>query len=166
MDTGVALVALLRDSHYTPCSKLQVPGRGWEKGCSQTASQDYTDDLGVMNSVESLAKITEEVIEHLIEHNIGTSENRLYEFRTLAADSGLRDLILIDETIPGFQHNINENGDRRHYAVARIEDRPIFRPIQYVGSYLRHGSLEWLTRSIVTMSCTPCGEQPQATTRD
>ena len=38
-------------------------------------------------------------------------------------------------------------------AVARIEDRPIFKPIQYVGSYLQHRSLEWLTRSIVTMSC-------------
>ena len=70
-------------------------------------------------------------------------------------DSALQDLILIDETIPGLgQHNINENGEGGSTtAVARIEDRPIFRPIQYVGNYLRHGSLEWLTRSIVTMSC-------------
>ena len=70
-------------------------------------------------------------------------------------DSALRDLTLIDETIPGLgQHNINERTGRGTVtAVARIEDRPIFRPIQYVGSYLRHGSLEWLTRSIVTMSC-------------
>ena len=37
--------------------------------------------------------------------------------------------------------------------MARIEDRPIFRPIQYVGSYLHQRPLEWLTRSIVTMSC-------------
>ena len=37
--------------------------------------------------------------------------------------------------------------------MARIEDRAIFRPIQYVGSYLEHSPLEWLTRSIVTMSC-------------
>ena len=37
--------------------------------------------------------------------------------------------------------------------MARIEDRAIFRPIQYVGIYLRRRSLEWLTRSIVTMSC-------------
>ena len=70
-------------------------------------------------------------------------------------DSALRDLILIDETIPGLgQHNINERTGRGTVtAVARIEDRPIFRPIQYVGSYLQNLSLEWLTRSIVTMSC-------------
>ena len=63
--------------------------------------------------------------------------------------------MLIDETIPGLgQHNINEiTGSGAVTAVARIEDRPIFRPIQYVGSYLQHLSLEWLTRSIVTMSC-------------
>ena len=69
--------------------------------------------------------------------------------------SALRDLMLIDETIPGLgQHNINETKEGGLVtAVARIEDRPIFRPIQYVGSYLCHASLEWLTRSIVTMSC-------------
>ena len=63
--------------------------------------------------------------------------------------------MLIDETIPGLsQHNINERTRRGTVtAVARIEDRPIFRPIQYVGRYLHHGSPEWLTRSIVTMSC-------------
>ena len=70
-------------------------------------------------------------------------------------ESALRDLMLIDETIPGLgQHNINERtGGGTVTAVARIEDRPIFRPIQYVGSYLQDRSLEWLTRSIVTMSC-------------
>ena len=70
-------------------------------------------------------------------------------------DSALRDLMLIDETIPGLgQHNINERIEGGAVtAVARIEDRPIFRPIQYVGMYLQSGSLEWLTRNIVTMSC-------------
>ena len=70
-------------------------------------------------------------------------------------ESALRDLMLIDETIPGLgQHNINERTGRGTVtAVARIEDRPIFRPIQYVGMYLCHASLEWLTRSIVTVSC-------------
>ena len=70
-------------------------------------------------------------------------------------DSALRDLMLIDETIPGLgQHNINEKTGRGTVtAVARIEDRPIFRPIQYVGMYLCHASLEWLTRSIVIVSC-------------
>ena len=69
--------------------------------------------------------------------------------------SALRDLTVIDETIPGLgQHNINEKTGRGSVtAVARIEDRAIFRPIQYVGSYLQHRSIEWLTRSIVTMSC-------------
>ena len=70
-------------------------------------------------------------------------------------ESALRDLALIDVTIPGLgQHNINEEMEGGGItAVARIEDRDIFRPIQYVGSYLHHRSLEWLTRSIVTMSC-------------
>ena len=63
--------------------------------------------------------------------------------------------MLIDETIPGLgQHNINEGTGRGTVtAVARIEDRPIFRPIQYVGMYLEGYPLEWLTRNIVTMSC-------------
>ena len=70
-------------------------------------------------------------------------------------DSALRDLTQIDKTIPGLgRHNINEKTEGGSViAVARIEDRAIFRPIQYVGSHLRRGSLEWLTRSIVTMSC-------------
>lgn len=69
--------------------------------------------------------------------------------------SALRDLMLIDETIPGLgQHNINERTGRGTVtAVARIEDRDIFRPIQYVGMYLETDPLEWLTRNIVTMSC-------------
>ncbi len=41
----------------------EVGKRGAAKG-----SQDYTSALGVMFSVEALANITEEVIEHLIEH--------------------------------------------------------------------------------------------------
>ena len=67
----------------------------------------------------------------------------------------LRDLLLIDETIPGLgQHNINERtGMETVTAVARIGDRPIFRPIQYVGMFLLGSPLEWLTRNIVTMSC-------------
>ena len=65
------------------------------------------------------------------------------------------DLTLIDETIPGLgQHNINERTGRGTVtAVARIEDRPIFRPIQYVGMFLLGSPIEWLTRNIVTMSC-------------
>ena len=70
-------------------------------------------------------------------------------------ESSLHDLMLIDDTIPGLgQHNINERTGRGTVrAEARIEDRPIFRPIQYVGMYLHGGPVEWLTRNIVTMSC-------------
>ncbi len=70
-------------------------------------------------------------------------------------ESALWDLMPIDETIPGLgQHNINERTEGGAViGVARIEDRLIFRPIQYVGMYLHGGSIEWLTRSIVTMSC-------------
>ena len=70
-------------------------------------------------------------------------------------ESALRDLLPIDERIPGLgQHNINEITEEGSViAVARIEDRDIFRPIQYVGMYLEGDPLEWLTRTIVTMSC-------------
>ncbi len=70
-------------------------------------------------------------------------------------ESALRDLFPIDETIPGLgQHNINERTESGTLtAVARIDDRDIFRPIQYVGMYLEGYPLEWLTRDIVTMSC-------------
>ena len=65
-------------------------------------------------------------------------------------DSALRDLMLIDKTIPGLgQHNVSKGST----GVYRIPDRPIFRPIQYVDGYLKRSRLEWLTRSIVTMSC-------------
>ena len=97
---------------------------------------------------------------HQIFLSVGLSSHysevlRLGTIAETDGETALQDLILIDETIPGLgQHNINENGEGGGTtAVARIEDRPIFRPIQYVGNYLRHGSLEWLTRSIVTMSC-------------
>ena len=70
-------------------------------------------------------------------------------------ESAVREILPIDNTIPGLGlHNINERTDAGVLtAVARIEDRPIFRPIQYVGMYLQSGSLEWLTRNIATMSC-------------
>ena len=80
---------------------------------------------------------------------------RLSDIAVSDGESALRGLMLIDETIPGLgQHNINEKTEGgATTAVAKIEDRAIFRPIQYVGSHLNHGSLEWLTRDIVTMSC-------------
>ena len=89
---------------------------------------------------------------------LGSHHSEILRIGAIAASDGesaLRDLLPIDETIPGLgQHNINENTERGTVtAVARIEDRPIFRPIQYVGMYLHGGPIEWLTRNIVTMSC-------------
>ena len=69
--------------------------------------------------------------------------------------SALRDLILIDQTIPGLgQHNVNQMVDGEGYTgVYRNEDRPIFRSFQYMNAYLQHEDLEWFTRDIVTVSC-------------
>ena len=59
-------------------------------------------------------------------------------------------LVQIDETIPGLGlHNVNEGRS----GVYRIEDRALFRGIQYVGAHLLNMSVEWLARSIVTVSC-------------
>ena len=89
---------------------------------------------------------------------LGPHHSEILRIGTVAAndrDSALRDLTFIDRTISGLgQHNINERMEGGGVgSVARIEDRPIFRPIQYVGMYLEGYPLEWLTRDIVTMSC-------------
>lgn len=69
--------------------------------------------------------------------------------------SALRDLILIDQTIPGLgQHNVNQVVEGEGYTgVYRTEDRPIFRSFQYMYAYLQRENLEWFTRDIVTVSC-------------
>lgn len=64
-------------------------------------------------------------------------------------------LIELDRQIPDLgQHNVNErtaNGGLT--GVYRVEDRPIFRGIQYVGMRLHDQDVEWLSRNIVTESC-------------
>ena len=77
---------------------------------------------------------------HQIFQRVGLASHRCEVLRigTVAVsdrESALRDLMLIDERIPGLgQHNINEITEEGSViAVARIEDRDIFRPIQYVG---------------------------------
>ena len=64
-------------------------------------------------------------------------------------------LVKIDCGIPGLGlHNVNEQTEDGWWiGVYRIEDRPIFRGIQYVGQHLGNIKLEWLARTIVTESC-------------
>lgn len=65
------------------------------------------------------------------------------------------DLIEIDKTIPGLGlHNVNEvTPGGRTLGVYNLDDRSIFRGIQYVGEHLSTMPLEWLARTIVTESC-------------
>ena len=69
--------------------------------------------------------------------------------------SALEGIEAIDRTIPGVGvHNIYQRTNKWHSeVVTRIEDRGIFRPIQYIQGFITNRSLEWLTRSVVTMSC-------------
>ena len=68
---------------------------------------------------------------------------------------GCLDLMTIDRTIPGLGiHNVNERTDGGALTgIYRIQDRPIFRGIQYVHMYLEINYLEWSARRIVTASC-------------
>ena len=70
-------------------------------------------------------------------------------------DGGCLDLMAIDRTIPGLGiHNVNERTDRGTLTgIYRIQDRAIFRGIQYVYMYLGNSYLEWSARRIVTASC-------------
>ena len=114
--------------------------------------------MGMYNDSNHANGLRPEICQIFQRAGLASHHSEVLRIGTVAVSDGesaLRDLMLIDETIPGLgQHNINEiTGSGTVTAVARIEDRPIFRPIQYVGSYLQHLSLEWLTRSIVSMSC-------------
>ena len=70
-------------------------------------------------------------------------------------ESAIRDLRVIDKMIPGLGlHNFAIKTEMQGFTVVwKNGDRPIFRPIYYVSTFLQNGSLEWQTRSIVTMSC-------------
>lgn len=69
--------------------------------------------------------------------------------------TGFAHLVQLDRLIPGLgQHNINEeDSDGRLTGIYCIQDRPIFRGIQYVGLDLHIPPIEWETRSIVENSC-------------
>jgi len=64
-------------------------------------------------------------------------------------------LLELDSKIPGLgQHNVNKQAADGHLTgVYCIEDRPIFRGIQYVGMHLDTENPEWYTRMIVSESC-------------
>ena len=70
-------------------------------------------------------------------------------------DKAFENLLDLDRRIPGLgQHNINKKVSEGHYTgVYCIEDRPIFRGIQYVGMHLDTQNPEWFTRMIVIESC-------------
>ena len=70
-------------------------------------------------------------------------------------DAAVQDLVVLDKTIPGLGlHNVNERtASGGLTGVYSIQDRPIFRGIQYVGMYLSLSQTEWLSRKIVTDSC-------------
>lgn len=70
--------------------------------------------------------------------------------------TGFTHLLELDRLIPGLgQHNINEeDSDGQLIGVYCIQDRPIFRGIQYVGTELYTQPIEWNTHSIVENSCS------------
>lgn len=70
-------------------------------------------------------------------------------------DRAMMALIELDSKIPGLgQHNVNKQTADGHWTgVYCIEDRPIFRSIQYVGMHLGTENPEWYTRMIVSESC-------------
>jgi hypothetical protein len=70
-------------------------------------------------------------------------------------DKAMTVLLKLDSKIPGLgQHNVNKKAADGHWTgVYRVEDRPIFRGIQYVGMHLDTGNPEWYTRMIVSESC-------------
>lgn len=70
-------------------------------------------------------------------------------------DKAMTALLELDSKISGLgQHNVNKQTADGHWTgVYCIEDRPIFRGIQYVGSRLEMENLEWLSRMVVVESC-------------
>jgi hypothetical protein len=71
-------------------------------------------------------------------------------------EKAFNDLKKLDSLIPGLgQHNVNETAPDGHWTgIYRIEDRSIFRGIQYVGMHLgSFNNLEWYTRTVVIDSC-------------
>jgi len=70
-------------------------------------------------------------------------------------DKAIMALVESDRCIPGLgQHNINKEIEKGHWTgIYCIEDRPIFRGIQYVGMHLDTENPEWYSRMIVVESC-------------
>jgi len=71
------------------------------------------------------------------------------------SEKAMNVLLELDSTIPGLgQHNVDVQATDGHWTGAyRVQDRPIFRGIQYVGARLEMRNLEWLSRMVVTESC-------------
>ena len=95
-------------------------------------------------------------VAHILEL-VGLSQHvgdicRITERLALGDKSVIEDLTVIDRTISGLGfedvNKLNSND-----CVYELSDRPIFRGIQYVGTYLGMNNIEWLCRSIVMYSC-------------
>jgi hypothetical protein len=82
--------------------------------------------------------------------------NQISAELTTDLNTAFTHLLDLDRLIPGLgQHNINEeHSDGELTGVYCIQDRPIFRGIQYVGRDLYIPPIEWETRSIVENSCS------------
>lgn len=68
--------------------------------------------------------------------------------------TGYRRLVTIDQGIGGVGfHNVNRQEGELLTGNYRVEFRPLFRPIQYVFSWITVGDLVWNARRIVQDSC-------------
>ena len=94
---------------------------------------------------------------YVLLESLGLASNldEILRIATLAEhdpDSAFLALQLLDQNIPGLGlHNLN-NEDKDPQGPYVLADRPIFRPIQYVGQELLVGRLAWLARDIVEKS--------------
>ncbi len=70
-------------------------------------------------------------------------------------DSGYSQVVQLDKKIPGLGlHNINIQAAGGHMTGNYlVEDRPIFRGIQYVGMHLRMRNPEWVARMTIVDAC-------------
>ena len=98
-------------------------------------------------------------IHHIFQRaGLASHHSEILRIATVAVSDGefaIRDLRVIDKMIPGLGlHNFAIETESQGFTVVwKKADRPIFRPIYYVSMFLQNNSLEWQTRSIVTMSC-------------
>jgi hypothetical protein len=98
-------------------------------------------------------------IETLLEETVGTISARtlaeIVRRRRQNLEHGFELLEEYDSTIPGKGiHNINRLGEHGvWHGNYEIQDRSVYRPIQYIESYFLREEFEWLTRDTVQKAC-------------